>query len=1185
MYKALTQRPLQQAMVLLWLLGALRLFGWLTHAPPSDSWVVSAGLAAVLLMLIGASLRLVVLVPVWVSLGWVAAIAGAGLLGVDTAAGIGTVTAIYALALWQITVKLVASSGLLQFAELLRLRGGYPAPGGRFFVERYVYWSSFALTLLALAIDILSAPLTFAVPAISWPVLGLALALLFLGGRRYSLALNTYLCVALTLLGAVSAFLFLTTGEAALSLRELSIGLILASAAVPTWLLSRWTERHTDERPVQRRLYVRPLRNSAAAMAMLAILQVLVLATALPAGPGWSAVIVLVVSSVVLLLTNRELLLPLFTAVAALSATWAMAWFHSALLSAGPPSELYPGGSAAGSQWLVAALWGFMLAAAGYGLYCRSRWRHAFGTPLLAIALSVFGWNLADALVLYTPGAGHLPWTIIVLIATLFPLLRPMALGHELRGVTVALLTTFLAAATLGPEGRTAFGGQALLTWAFILWLLGTLVLPRLNTYLSDWSVVPRTWPWLGLLVLGLGIVHEYRPGTFQWELCVIAAAYIFLMLRHHASAIFTWPAVAVLSLGAVLFSMERYVPAPARGEIPAATVGLALENLVWANVLLALVGLWDRYGPQLARRLHWREPALRPPLLFAAFALCTIWLSGLLLWDALLVADIELSAEPHLALVLGVALALSFLHGLIRWIHPLAAHAFLVAVVAAALAAWAVQRVFELPLALALISAVLTGAWTGTTGREAALLKPLNGALLTWVAATLMAGFLMLFLVRSAPIGEHLLTLGILAGVAGFSGWRQQSRSWIYVGGALAALLLHGVWLLWIPSPWIGALLPVYALQFALIAWGLRWLFFRLQRGGAHDRETIPGALAPRTISDFARAAAFLSVVEWAAHLVTVGKGLLAGIPATGLAEPWAHATAILTALVLATLCILQARRSRKDRWVYATALVVTITGVYCRLLWVGLAPVSVWDTGAILVTGYLLFSLQALTGSRPMFILTLTLPLTALFTVPFQLGSTHAALSLFALGALYFLTQRSTGAGTPLYLALLAINTGIYLWVPGWSTQFGLLQVYVIPAALTVLLLLHLHRDELKPDALYGARLSALSMLYAAATLDVFLQESLWIFVLALALSLAGVVLGILSRTRAFLYAGTVFLVINVLGQLLQLYPEQRLGRALVLMILGAGVTGSMIWFNLKRDAILQRVRIMRADLATWA
>jgi hypothetical protein len=134
------------------------------------------------------------------------------------------------------------------------------------------------------------------------------------------------------------------------------------------------------------------------------------------------------------------------------------------------------------------------------------------------------------------------------------------------------------------------------------------------------------------------------------------------------------------------------------------------------------------------------------------------------------------------------------------------------------------------------------------------------------------------------------------------------------------------------------------------------------------------------------------------------------------------------------------------------------------------------------------------------------------------------------------------------------------------------------------SVLALLHLHRRELRPSVLNGGRLAALSVLYAGAGLDVFLRPELWVFVLALGLALAGVILGIALRIRAFLYAGVAFLVLNVSGQLLRFYPEQGISRALILLGLGATITGSMVLFNLKREAILQRIRIMRADLAEW-
>ncbi|MCK7461520.1 MAG: hypothetical protein MZU84_05390 [Sphingobacterium sp.] len=165
-----------------------------------------------------------------------------------------------------------------------------------------------------------------------------------------------------------------------------------------------------------------------------------------------------------------------------------------------------------------------------------------------------------------------------------------------------------------------------------------------------------------------------------------------------------------------------------------------------------------------------------------------------------------------------------------------------------------------------------------------------------------------------------------------------------------------------------------------------------------------------------------------------------------------------------------------------------------------------------------------------------------------------------------------------------VLALNGAVYLWAPLWAERYGLWQFYIVPAAVSVLVLLHLHRRELRPKVLNGARLAALSALYAGAGLDVFLRPELSVFVLALALALTGVILGIALRIRAFLYAGVAFLVLNVSGQLVRFYPEQGLSRALILIGLGAAITAGMVVFNLKREAILRRIRIARADLAAW-
>lgn len=52
-----------------------------------------------------------------------------------------------------------------------------------------------------------------------------------------------------------------------------------------------------------------------------------------------------------------------------------------------------------------------------------------------------------------------------------------------------------------------------------------------------------------------------------------------------------------------------------------------------------------------------------------------------------------------------------------------------------------------------------------------------------------------------------------------------------------------------------------------------------------------------------------------------------------------------------------------------------------------------------------------------------------------------------------------------------------------------------------------------------------------------------------------------------------------------LLHLYSrEQALSKAIVLMVMGIIIISLMIWFNIKRTAILQRINALQAEMQTW-
>jgi hypothetical protein len=318
-------------------------------------------------------------------------------------------------------------------------------------------------------------------------------------------------------------------------------------------------------------------------------------------------------------------------------------------------------------------------------------------------------------------------------------------------------------------------------------------------------------------------------------------------------------------------------------------------------------------------------------------------------------------------------------------------------------------------------------------------------------------------------------------------------------------------------------------------------------------------------------------------AHGILVKYWITSGAPL-----PWLlpnAITALSTGLIISFIGIRHVRYLPDSKWLYGIVTLVGALIFYSRLVIFKTAEVSLWDTSLLIVFAYSLFFIQRLFPSKPLLNMALFMPVLVIFTVPLQLASPETSVALIATGLLYLLMRRHTQQKIPLYLALLAFNAGVYLWIPRLVDSSQLIQVYVIPAALSSLMLLHLHSRELKPSVLMGSRLAAISSIYACATADVFLStgsQQLSVFILAMALSVAGILLGIALKTRAFLYAGVSFLLLNVLGQLR--LPEQGFSKAIVLMVMGTVIISVMIWFNIKRVAILQRISAIQAEMQTW-
>ncbi len=122
-------------------------------------------------------------------------------------------------------------------------------------------------------------------------------------------------------------------------------------------------------------------------------------------------------------------------------------------------------------------------------------------------------------------------------------------------------------------------------------------------------------------------------------------------------------------------------------------------------------------------------------------------------------------------------------------------------------------------------------------------------------------------------------------------------------------------------------------------------------------------------------------------------------------------------------------------------------------------------------------------------------------------------APFALLAGGAFYMTVTRQSQTRWTLYVAAALVNFAVYLWLPAASTLTGLYQLYVIPAAITVLVFVQLHRRDLKPRVLTALRLAASGCILAVSTSEVSYssEPSIVPLLSVLMLSLAGITVGV--------------------------------------------------------------------------
>lgn len=119
---------------------------------------------------------------------------------------------------------------------------------------------------------------------------------------------------------------------------------------------------------------------------------------------------------------------------------------------------------------------------------------------------------------------------------------------------------------------------------------------------------------------------------------------------------------------------------------------------------------------------------------------------------------------------------------------------------------------------------------------------------------------------------------------------------------------------------------------------------------------------------------------------------------------------------------------------------------------------------------------------------------------------------------------------------LAAMAGNAGLWHFLNGVGglAFYEHPQLWLVPAALSVLLAARINRDSLSAEQMNSIRYGALITIYASSTADIFLNgvtDSPWLPIVLAVLAVCGVIAGLMLRIRSFLFLGTAFLLLSML------------------------------------------------------
>lgn len=198
------------------------------------------------------------------------------------------------------------------------------------------------------------------------------------------------------------------------------------------------------------------------------------------------------------------------------------------------------------------------------------------------------------------------------------------------------------------------------------------------------------------------------------------------------------------------------------------------------------------------------------------------------------------------------------------------------------------------------------------------------------------------------------------------------------------------------------------------------------------------------------------------------------------------------------------------------------------------------------------------------------------------------HGELASMIMAGLFYWLSRSSRKRLKIMVFIFA-NIGLFLYL--LDKNVSNLMIYLLPAVSSALVLTQMFKDELTDFQVGQIRLySGLILLGVSAAYNILdFTVSVWYPATAALVSAFVVILGISLRIRIFLYLGSAFILVNLVGMIgnviISQPPEKTMLAVGVLFLLtGILFVVSYLLFQLKREEIKRKYQAITQTIASW-